>query len=407
MGRFRNLLMFFIVALYSSHASQFFFNLGMTSIKPLYWHFLTITIALGFAISKLPRIPDIPTQLSLWMLIYLGNSIVSFLYSSQGEIELQALTDTFVMISLLLSFLVIFQENEAMRISRLALFFVTMFAVSMNIIDFLLATFTKIPGRSAGLYLNPTIAGKMLVMIMVLSVTLIHKRLRLLYCLFVGIGVLVTFSRGPWFLWGLAMAGLALGGYFESRHKSISIAFISLFAGLILYNALTGGVLEIMVATGLDSYLTQDTIIRLGGHGGAFLDYSTVSRMDAALKAWHVFANNPWLGAGLGIDQNWLVGSHNTYLRMAAEGGVIRLVIFVGLIVMLWRLTDSIGKVALIVYAASCFTSQDNLRQPALLLLLALISLIQSKHYSVKRKSDISTDYHVSAVHKPFRNHTK
>lgn len=92
------------------------------------------------------------------------------------------------------------------------------------------------------------------------------------------------------------------------------------------------------------------------------------------MNAWDVFANNPWLGGGLAYDQSWQVGAHNTYLRMAAEGGILRLAIFIGLLVVLWNATDSIGRVALVVYAASCLISHDNLRQPALLLILALIA---------------------------------
>jgi len=380
-------LIFFTVVLYCSYAYLYFFNNGLTGFKPLYWQFITIGAGLSLIILRLPSgIPNLPRNYFIWLCVFLGNSIFCFLYSGQGEIEVQALTKSFEVVALLFSFLIIFSGDDAISTIRKALVMVVLFSVVMNFIDFLTPMWSKVPGRAAGLYENPTIAGKMLVLAMVASIPLIPQKIRLIFCAFVGLGVFITFSRGPWLLWGLAMAGLASTGYFIFSARIFSVTFVSLLSGFIIYSALTGGILDIMTAIGLDEYLTTGTYARLGG-GTAFTDYSTATRAAVAAKAWSVFAENPWFGAGLAVDQGWVTGSHNTYLRMAAEGGIIRLAIFISLLVILWKMTDNIGRVLIIVYSVSCLTSHDNLQQPALLVIISLIvTLSNPENIAIKRE---------------------
>ena len=380
MTRYFQYLVFFIVVLYCSYAHQYFFLMGMTSIKPLYWHVFTIGVAIAYIILYLPvGIKTIPKALTIWLWLFLINSILCFFYSSQSDIAEQALIESFTTVALFLSYLFIFQTDNAVSIGRFALACVVVVAVFLNVIDFLSPMWTKIPGRAAGLYVNPTIAGNMLVLATVSSIVFISKKLRVLYCVAIGVAVLITFSRGPWLFWVLAFSGLAVSNYIEIGRKGFSIVFASVAAGFIVYSALTGGVLDLVTSSGLDEYLTPGTFARLGGSGDAFSDYSTTTRVDAAIKAWDMFAENPWFGAGIGYDKEWVIGTHNTYLRLAAEGGIFRLALFIGLLVILWRKTDDIGKVTLFVYSASCLTTHTNLQSPAMLVILALVATVNYK----------------------------
>lgn len=72
---------------------------------------------------------------------------------------------------------------------------------------------------------------------------------------------------------------------------------------------------------------------------------------------------------------------------MAVEGGILRLAIFMGLIIVLWNMTDNIGKVMLIIYAVTALTFHDHLRQPALLVLLALIGVAGKYHDVISKQS--------------------
>jgi len=329
--------------------------------------------------------------LIVWLLIFLSSSILSYIYSHQGSIEEQALIESFRTVLLLFSLFYIFSIDGAVRVARYAMLSVVIFSVLMNVLDFVMPMFSKVPGRAAGLYVNPTISGAMIVLAMVLSITVVTRYLRLAFCLFVGVGVFITFSRGPWLFWVIAMTGLGMIGALEvgRKMKPLVVPVISLLAGGLVFIFLTGGAIEFFTMTGLDSYLTPITLSRIGGSGAAFTDYSTATRADVVARAWTVFAENPWFGSGLGIDQRWTVGSHNTFLRLAAEGGLLRLSIFIGLLVILWRMTDGIGRVTLAVYAASCLTSHSNLQEPSFLIVLALISMSAKEQVSKVKQNTV------------------
>jgi len=374
----RNILfvIFFISLLYGSSADKYFFDSGMIGFKPMYWQFVTI----GFALVLLVTLQSykqfkISNNYIIWLILFLANSIFSYLYSMQGKVEDQALIEGFRAVALLFSFYVIFSTNEdAQGMLRLAMFVVILISVPINMIDFVHPIWSRVPGRAAGLYVNPTISGAILVIAMVISVSVVPYKIRLFYCAFIGVGVLLTFSRGPWLFWVIAVTALAYTGHIRVGRKGLSIVIAGLFSGLIVYGALTGGVLEYFTKTGLDAFLTQDTLSRIGGSGSAFTDNSTSSRVVVAEKAWLVFAENPWLGAGLGVEQNWSVGSHNTFLRMAAEGGILRLALYIWLFLFLWNMTDKLGKVTLIIYFFSSLTSHNNLQSPVFLMFLAFIA---------------------------------
>lgn len=159
------------------------------------------------------------------------------------------------MIVLFYSFLVLFQINGAIHTIRLALLLVVIFSVVMNIIDFISPAWSAVPGRAAGFYQNPNVAGLNMIMAMLASIPLLPRRLRLFFCIFVGLGVFLTFSRGAWLSWIIALGGLAAIGYLNIGRKNFSIIFISLVAGFVVFSALTGGLLDILMAFGIDEYL--------------------------------------------------------------------------------------------------------------------------------------------------------
>ncbi len=373
---------YFIVFLFSSYAYLFFFQHGMSPVKPLHWQLFTISMTLFImALRSRNEAVKFSRYLLIWLMLFLSSSIISYIYSPQGDVEKQALIESFRAVLLLFSLFYIFTLDDAVRVSRIALLSVVLLSVPMNLIDFVMPTWSKVSGRAAGLYVNPTISGAMLVLAMVLSIPVVVRNMRVIYCLFVGVGVFITFSRGPWLFWVIAITGLGYIGAFDISRRMRPLIFpaLSLLAGALVFAMLTGGAVGFFTMTGLDSYLTPGTLARIGGSGAAFTDYSTTTRADVVAKAWDVLADNPLFGAGLGVDKNWVIGTHNTYLRMASEGGLIRLAIFIGLLVVLWRTTDDVGRVALAVYSASCLTSHNNLQAPAFILVIALIAISNNK----------------------------
>ena len=390
-----NTTFFLTVLIFFSYANLYLFNTGVTSVKPLYLYFFTITLALNYIVYRHSlMIQQRHRFVIAWINLYICNTTMCFIYSNQGEVEVQALVETVEICALIIAFLVLFQSKSADRLCRMALLLVVLISVPINFYDFVFPAWSKVPGRAAGLYANPTISGTMIVLAMAASVQIVPRHLRLVYCCFAGLSVLVTFSRGPWLFWELAVGGLAWIGSIEFVRKNyLTFLFTSILVTFVIVSILSGGFVVAFNATGLEKYLTPSTYDRLGGGGNAFGDYSTISRVLAAEEAWKVVENNPWMGKGLGVDRNWDIGAHNTFLRMAAEGGILRLLVFVCLIIILWKSADKNGKLLLVIYIASCLTSHDQMRDPALVIYLMLIYSSLTNKNSILHKETQKSQY--------------
>ncbi len=375
------LLIIFNVVLYCSYAYHFLHNTVATSIKPLYWYFFTIGSSFSFVLLDPNSVlRETPRPFIAWLWVYLFYTVISFLYSSQSTVAEHYLIKQCEVVVLLFSFLVLFlsQNKCGVRTAQLALLWVALFGALMNVIDFLTPIWSNVQGRAAGLYVNPNTSGKTLVLAMVASVPVVANKVRFPYCIVVGLGVLLTFSRNAWFLWAFAMVGLAGIGYFWSKRKVFSTVLVGGLVIVFLYNLFTGGIAELFVISGFSEHLTSNTSLRLGAEEeqSAFENKSAAARADVAAMSWEKFQERPWFGFGLGYTGEWenSVGSHNSYLRMAVEGGLIGLIVLISLLIVLWGVADRSGRVLVAVYSVSSLFTHNSLEQTATLVLLALIA---------------------------------
>ena len=369
------LLSFVTVVAYCSYAYLYFFNVGATSVKPLHWYFFTIGLAVVIVAMR-PGLSRMPRGIAIWTWCFVCYSILTFMYSSQSGDAKQYLFHNVQAALLLVSFLIVFQYAEV-RTVRLALLVVALIAVPVNIIDFYSPTWSEVPGRASGLYVNPNTSGKALLFIMVATIPLVPSRFRVLYCLFMGIGMLVTLSRSAWLLWAVAVTLLAGYGYIVFKRKGVGMLAVGAAGGVIVYGLLTGGFLEVVSDSGFAGYLNSQAMARLaGGDEPGGEDSSLVGRMGVAEKSFEVFQNHPWFGAGLGYTKEWeYIEPHNMYLMMAAEGGVVGVSLFIALLVILWRETDSIGRILVVLFAMRSLFSHNMLEQPIMLIFIALVAL--------------------------------
>jgi O-antigen ligase len=365
------------VVLYCSHAYLYFFQTNATGFKPLYWYVLTVVSAFGLLLVKgwpMPR--GGAGSFGAWLYIFLCYGIINAIASSQSAVTMAGFVERIENVALLTAFVILFMTGRGVHFARIGLLFVAAFGAFMNIVDFLLPTWTQNPGRAAGLYLNPNLSGYLLVLAMIGGIDLVPRRIRLLFCIGVGLAVLVTFSRSSWLLWAVAMIGLAVTGYFALRYKGPAILLVGLASVTLVYGLLTGGLYDAIAAAGYSSKLTPDTFARLGAAGGLFADDSASSRGDAALHAWNVFTEHPWFGAGLAYTREWgsTVEPHNLYLSVAAQGGIVGLGVILGLLAVLWKMTDGNGRVLLAAFAVLSLFSHNSLEQPPMLVIIALIA---------------------------------
>lgn len=367
----------FLVVLFISSVHDYSY-FRWHEIKPLYFQLLAVGLA-GVALVTHANIVanGFPKALLAWIGLYLGLQLVSFLVSTQTEASVGQLIFALKSAALLFSFVVLLLlEPESKWISRIVVV-VAILSVAINIYDFLVPTFSTTPGRAAGLYQNSNISGRIITMSMVLSCLAIPKHLRPVYCLIVGIGVLLTFSRSSWLLWAIGITGLAATGQVFLKSK-VASAFVFGSVGLLVVFALLSGImLDIFQAIGVDQYLTGGTTARLGGGAGTFSDASAAGRIDAIWYSLSEFRQHPWFGAGLGATTDWITLNrpHNMYLMLAVESGIVGLLVFLLLIGILWLHSNSIGRVAVVLYAVSSFFSHTNLEQPAILCLMAMVAV--------------------------------
>jgi O-antigen ligase len=375
------------VAIYCSYAYLYFFNAGLTAVKPFYWYVLTISAA-GFIVINGTRRKRVPGYVVAWLWLFLCHSVLSFLLSSQSEIAQQALIERIETTALLFSLAVLLLQEDAVVLAQRVLIGVVLLGCALNFLDFTTAAWSIVPGRAAGLYQNPTITGEVLVLAMAASVPLVPRPLRLPYCLLVAGAVLLTFSRAAWLMWAVAMSGLAGGGYVILRRSPWIGVLVGAGTAMGLYALLSGGLLEYLTASELGRYLTTDTFTRLGGGGAAFGDSSSAARSLVAVKAFEIFETHPWLGAGLAITREWdsSIEPHNMYLSMLAQGGVLGLAVFVALPAMLWYRSNGLGRLLVVLYALFSLATHNNLDQPAMLVFLAMIVAMDRARDDVEEK---------------------
>jgi O-antigen ligase len=187
---------------------------------------------------------------------------------------------------------------------------------------------TLVGGRLTGLDLNPNYLGSLLVMPLVAAVGMAWTRRRPIWlvaavpCLAALIG---TQSRGAL----LAMlAGLAL------------IVLVAASPRQRVWLVGAGITAAGLLALGGLAWLEE---VALGGRSDAELERNNQIRADAARFALRVINDHPLRGIGYGMFPPYAqrtpsvgvyINTHNDYLRLAAEGGLIMLVLF---LVLLWR----------------------------------------------------------------------
>jgi hypothetical protein len=297
---------------------------------------------------------------------------------------------------ILAGFMLLFGERRTLSDIHAIFVVVAIISVAMNFYDFFQPTFSKEPGRAAGFYENPNIAGKFIAFSMVAAIPVVPRKLRLWFVMFCGLGILVTFSRNAWLLWGIGVVFLGwTGELLAARYRTIAVFLTGIIGIGTLTLLFTGALGQMIPNTPLAEYLSPNTIARIGigGTQTQFQDHAAIERVEVALEALEQGAQHPLLGNGLAYTREaggweYRVSTHNMFLLFWAEGGVIGLALYVWFIVMLWRHSAGVGRVlAVQIMIVSLFT-HNQLDQPAALIFPAFV--IAHGHFSRHRQPTTS-----------------
>ena len=255
---------------------------------------------------------------------------------------------------------------------------VTLMGVTINFIDFVNPMFTRVPGRSAGMYLNPTISGFILSLSATVAVPFVPRRLRWVFLAVAAVGIFLTFARAAWILLFFSIIVLFWQGYLGFFRQRVVLGLAAVIAIAALGYAISSGWLaQVLLMTPVAQYLDDNTLARLGLVEFA-TDFSAQERRFVLHYGWSRFleVGNPLLGYGLAFTHEWdfRVGTHNMYLMHLIEGGIIGLALYLALIIWLIAHSAGIAKLVAINLAIYSLFTHNILDSPSRVFFIALIA---------------------------------
>ncbi|HWF65501.1 MAG TPA: O-antigen ligase family protein [Rhizomicrobium sp.] len=324
-------------------------------------------------------------HLPFLLLIALYFAYVSIQYVLFGMATIPSVRDDYFVkgqfVATILFSLVAFELSFNFRHLLIALYAVVIFSCAVNLVEFfdplaLPMQFTTVPGRAAGFYLNPNISALFIASAVPLLCWRAGGTSRLLCYAVTGIGTFLTFSRGGWALWFVAVAITELARVDWRNFQLTTKSVIGISAGLICAIAL-------IVAFGpAFSFLVQELAPNLDSNTATRLELlnteTTLDRLELARQGLIAFTSAPIFGHGVGYTVQWEFGLsvHNMFVLMLAEQGIIGLIWLIVLIAVWWRYPRPFGWWLAILFCAAAPTTHNYFdgALPAVLIALYLVA---------------------------------
>ena len=267
-------------------------------------------------------------------------------------------------IGFLLCCTMIFDDPDALQITKRAVAVATLAGVALNIYDFMFpGTFSFYgAGRAAGLYGNPNVSGISLVFGCVIGLSAIRRGWwREAFVLVSFIGVLLTFSRQS----VLAFGCVVLGGSFAGR-LSLRRLVVAGGVGAALFVALNIGhslLFEKVASSELWPRFTSQFLS----------DPSARGRIVIGEKTLDAFEEAPLLGQGFETTRYWteFEGSHDFILDLLADHGIIGIFLIPALLLSIGRRSWDFYVFAA-VFLVWCLFSHNVFDESSALICLAI-----------------------------------
>jgi hypothetical protein len=319
------------------------------AILPKYFYFGFVLILAPFLLSKAAAIATyLLSPFALWAIVLVVLDVVYLLSAmADGDAKRAELISTriqYIVLAIFLGFAICVTRTTAYQ---RVLPVLALLIPSTVILDFLVPGLLRpfgvegmVSGRAAGTFIDPNIAGEVILVVFLLACAVVKKSYRTPLFILAGAGAMLTFSRSAivgWILlWLYLMVRRAL--------PNAGTAFVLLAACV----PLTIGGFQAYLNNRADFALSiGDLESRVSFFSSPNLDDESGQERLAVLKAgWDLFLQNPVAGVGAGMTEATVVkggiwpydvGIHNQPVTLAAEFGIAGLFVCGALAVLLWR----------------------------------------------------------------------
>jgi O-antigen ligase len=326
------------VAFLFSGFSTWTFNTGALPLPPL--AFMLVVLFLACAVILLDPLGSGNTRIKGWSAVSACLAMLAFLWSSGSEVALQEAQTRILSALLLVGFSVLMAEESTGTVTRFAIAVSTLLAVALNIWEITHPmSFSMALGRSAGLYMNPNIAGAALVTGMLMALPVVPARAREAFVLVVGIGVFLTLSRAALLCFGVVLVILLGSNQLGAKRISLMVVGSLFILGSLTSAVLASGELSYLNG-GAEQFVKQR--LGIGSREELNADASASSRSQVVLRALDLFGDRPLTGFGTGATVEWseAESTHNIYARHLAEYGVLGAVLMPILLLLAWPRND-------------------------------------------------------------------
>ena len=376
-------------------------------IIPLHWMIGFMILSLPVIFSLIKRFERISITVLIWAGIYTALSSTIILIQPKFP-PLQYLEDHYRTIIFVFLMLAIFAYHPLItKWVKRTILSVTMLNIGMFVYEFFHPEAFYIEqrssGRSSGFYDDSNTASIALIVGMICTIDMIKPKYRILYALFIFLGIAPTFSRGSTVGWVLVVGLFMLTKVIPRYQMSLLLVFFLIIISVL--STQLNNLQYIKTADGTNLF-QKDTLARVEFIIDPFgqRDTSQASRISFVQDTWQKFARSPFIGHGLAAGEDSstikLTGkaerSHNTYLDLMVEYGFLGAFIFPGvLLASTWKAQGKFKHQALafvIFLLSQGFFSHTLLNEFCSLIFYAIMAnLTQHSHQTESSKLPVDT----------------
>jgi hypothetical protein len=378
---YRNALAVIAVAVfYTNWPNYAHIRLGI--LIPYLWVLGLGVLSLPILFRQIAASDMLKSPVVIWCFGYAWLTMAWFVGSTQSEIAWQVVRTRCLTIIELLLFISLFSNQETNRLARQLLVVGVATGVIIQMYElFFPMSFSEVLGRSAGLYMNPTMAGSALVFGMICAVTVLPLPYRAGFLMMGGIGVLVSFSRGSILAWGIAVVGLAVTGLVRAKGFAIT-GLLGFVLALLMVVPNWDAFLSTLEKAGSLNRNVQERLEWLTDPFGVS-DDSSESRAYVAKLAWEKIEAQPFWGGGTGSSfEKTDIAPHNQSLVFMQDHGVLGILILPLLLLSVVLSAPVENRRAAIVFGCTfmfdSLFSHTLLNDPPTILPLALMATMRA-----------------------------